>query len=247
MALTFNLETIAATDTLTLSPSYPAVADDIFSTTVNATATLTGTTAQTTAIKGSFHFKLDTTDNVDGSVAGDDVTYSYTANNWPELAIGAATVSVTPIQNVGDDGTANTAPTVAADMVRKIAFDITGGYSSSDIFSNEKSLRDHVNDRDSNVQSAIETILGTASNVNTIGRHIMEKFLNDSTRRAELFTEIAAKNNTATTTGVGAVCDFPLKANDVLVFSVAYTPTKDANIGGGTLQQRTYKIQLTLG
>ena len=69
MALTFNLETIAAEDTLTLSPSYPDVADDTFSTSVDATGDLSGTVAQTTAIKGSFHFKLDAVDALDGNVA----------------------------------------------------------------------------------------------------------------------------------------------------------------------------------
>jgi hypothetical protein len=246
MALTFNLETIAAEDTLTLSPTYPTVDDDTFSTAVNATADLTGSSAQTVELKGSFHFKLDAKDAADGNVASPDVTYSYTAGKWPELAIGSSTVTVGEMQKVGDDGTADTAPSLAADMVRKIAFDITGGYSASDIFTNEKSLRDHINARDTNVRTAIETILGDQDNINTIGRHLMEKFLNDATRREELFTEIAAKNTAASNTGEGVVCDFPLKANDILVFSVAYTPIK-TNLGGGALQKRTYKLQLTLG
>lgn len=246
MPLTFNLETIAAEDTLTLSPTYPTVDDDTFSTTVNATADLTGTNQQTVDLKGSFHFKLDAKDAVDGNVASPDVTYSYTADAWPELAIGSASVTDGEIQKVADDGTADSAPSLAADMVRKIAFDLTGGYSSSDIFTNEKSLRDHINERDTNVRAAIETILGDQDNINIIGRHLMEKFLNDADRREELFAEIAAKNTDATNTGIGVVCDFPLKKDDILVFSVAYTPIK-TNLGGGTLQKRTYKLQLTLG
>lgn len=246
MALTFNLETIAAEDTLTLSPTYPGVEDDSFDTNVDANADLDGTAAQTVELKGSFHFKLDAKDAADGNVDSPDVTYSYTAAKWPELAIGSSTVSLNEMQKVGDDGTADTAPTLAADMVRKIAFDITGGYSASDIFTNEKSLRDHINARDSNVRTAIETILSTQSNINTIGKHLMEKFLNDTTRREELFAEIAAKNASASNTGEGVVCDFPLKAADVLVFSVGYTPIK-TNLGGGALEKRTYKIALTLG
>lgn len=246
MALTFNLESIAAEDTLTLSPTYPSIDDDAFSTNVDATADLTGTAAQTVELKGSFHFKLDAKDAADGNVASPDVTYSYTANKWPELTIGEAVVNVGEMQKVADDGTADTAPSVAADMVRKIAFDITGGYSASDIFTNEQSLRDHINARDANIRTAIETILTDQNNINTIGRHLMEKILNDAQRREDLFTEIASKNTTAANTGIGVVCDFPLTAGDILVFSVAYTPIK-TNLGGGALQKRTYKLQLVLG
>ena len=250
MSLTFNLETIAAEDDLTVSPSYPAVHDDAFSTAVDATAELDGATGVTATMKLCFHFKLDTVDVVDAdgaaaAVAGSDVAYSYTAGQWPELAIGSALVTGSPIQNLADDDSEG-APSLAADMVRHIAKEITGGFSSSDIFSNEKSLRDHVNARDSNVQTAIEAILGVQSNIDIIGRHLMEKMLNDATRREDLFAEIAAKNTSANADGVGNVCDFPLKADDVFVFSVGYLPIKDAGVGGGNLTRRTYKIQLTL-
>ena len=251
MSLTFNLESIAADDTLTVSPTYPAVHDDAFDTTVNATAELDGATNVVATMIGCFHFKLDTTDVADAdgaaaAVAGSDVAYSYTADSWPELAIGSSLVTGNPIQNIKDDDDSEGAPSLAADMVRHIAKEITGGFSSSDIFSNEKSLRTHVNDRDSNVQAAIEAILGVQSNIDIIGRHLMEKMLNDASRREDLFAEIAAKNDTANANGVGNVCNFPLKADDVFVFSVGYLPIKGAGVGGGDLTRRTYKIQLTL-
>jgi hypothetical protein len=241
MALTFNLEGIDAASTLDVDPSYPAVTDDVFSTDVSANSIMTATDAQSVSLTGVFKFKTDSTDLSGGTVAADDVSYQY-AGTWPLLDFASAIVTNNPINpGADDDGLGNSNSIIEYDVVRSMAKDLTGGYFASDIFSNEKALREEVRSLNTDLQSAVQAILGTQATVDIIGRHLLEKCLNDATRREELFAKIATENSDNTAS--------PLKENDVLEFSVSYAPKTATGhgLGNNTITTRKYKVSLTLG
>ena len=245
MALTFNLEGIDAASTLDVDPSYPAVTDGVFSTDVSANSTMTATDAQSVSLTGVFKFKTDSTDLSGGTVAADDVSYQY-AGTWPLLDFASAIVATNQI-NPGADDDGNGNSIIEYDVVRSMAKDLTVGYFASDIFSNEKALRDEVRSLNTDLQSAVQTILGTQATVDIIGRHLLEKCLNDATRREDLFAKIAAANSDNTASP--AFIEFPLKANDVLEFSVSYAPKTATGhgLGNNTITTRKFKVSLTLG
>jgi hypothetical protein len=159
------------------------------------------------------------------------------------------------------------------DFVRNIAYQITGGYSASDIFSNEENLLQGVKDLDSTFQSLFTTILtDVITDTTTNGFrdvHEIKDLTQDaslykaaialftinsnsgpaSERLTDLFDDIKTASDAATvsTANVGPIT-VPLRfySGDKIALRLEYKNQDTNPIGNNILVPRSYKLLLNL-
>lgn len=205
---------------------------------------------------GMFQIKLDSSDILDASAS--DILYGVSADfAYPDVSYSKGTVST---GNMND--TAGYNQTLEYDLVRHLAYSVTGGYAAADIFSNEVSLRNDVVSRDAEFNASFQTVLDdletagfksvdnitNASSSELIAAvNLLTVTLNDSTgsyaRRTTILEDISAAG--ASVTGEIQV---PLKfvAGDQIVMRLNYQPQSETPIGANPISDRSYKVVATL-
>ncbi len=159
------------------------------------------------------------------------------------------------------------------DYVRNLAFQITGGYSASDIFTNEANLVQGVQDLDSTFQSLFTNIIvalltDTINNGHKSLPDIQNLTENDSVFKAaialftinvnsgasserltDLFDDIKTASDTATvSTGNVGPITVPLRfySGDKIAVRLVYKNQNTNPIGNNTIVPRSYKLLLNL-
>ena len=205
---------------------------------------------------GMFQIKLDSSDILDASAS--DILYGVSADfSYPDVSYSKGTVSTGNMNN-----TAGYNQTLEYDLVRHLAYSVTGGYAAADIFSNEVSLRNDVVSRDAEFNTSFQTVLDdletagfkTVDNITNASSpeliaavNLLTVTLNDSTssyaRRTTILEDISAAG--ASVTGEIQV---PLKfvAGDQIVMRLNYQPQSETPIGANPITDRSYKVVATL-
>ena len=159
------------------------------------------------------------------------------------------------------------------DYVRNLAFQITGGYSASDIFTNEANLVQGVQDLDSTFQSLFTNIIvalltDTINNGHKSLPDIQNLTENDSVFKAaialftinvnsgasserltDLFDDIKTASDAATvSTGNVGPITVPLRfySGDKIAVRLVYKNQNTNPIGNNTIVPRSYKLLLNL-
>ena len=159
------------------------------------------------------------------------------------------------------------------DYVRNLAFQITGGYSASDIFTNEANLVQGVQDLDSTFQSLFTNIIvalvtDTINNGHKSIPDIQNLTENDSVFKAavalftinvnsgasserltDLFDDIKTASDAATvSTGNVGPITVPLRfySGDKIAVRLVYKNQNTNPIGNNTIVPRSYKLLLNL-
>lgn len=159
------------------------------------------------------------------------------------------------------------------DYVRNLAFQITGGYSASDIFTNEENLVQGVQDLDSTFQSLFTNIIvalvtDTINNGHKSIPDIQNLTENDSVFKAaialftinvnsgasserltDLFDDIKTASDAATvSTGNVGPITVPLRfySGDKIAVRLVYKNQNTNPIGNNTIVPRSYKLLLNL-
>ena len=210
---------------------------------------------------GMFQIKLDSSDILDASAS--DIYYGVSADfAYPDVSYSKGTVSTGNMNN-----TTGYNQTLEYDLVRHLAYSVTGGYAAADIFSNEVSLRNDVVSRDAEFNTSFQTVLDdletagfkTVDNITNASSseliaavNLLTVTLNDNgqygtgsnyARRTTLLEDISAAG--ASVTGEIQV---PLKfvAGDQIVMRLNYQPQTETPIGANPISDRSYKVVATL-
>ena len=211
----------------------------------NAEATMTGAEhGQSTVLKSFFRWKTDSVDldDVAGNMESEDIEFDVSggAASWPLIAVSTANVTAaTSIDLSGDQ-------TIDHDMVRHIAFKVTGGHRGADVFKNEVPLRDAVTALDATVKANVVLKLTTA-NIKLIGSRLLAQMLatdangSDTARRQAVQAKIADRG-----ANVFDWMTLPFLTDDKMAFVVRYSPKTDKPLESGTITERSYKVTLTL-
>jgi hypothetical protein len=159
------------------------------------------------------------------------------------------------------------------DYVRNLAFQITGGYSASDIFTNEENLVQGVQDLDSTFQTLFTSILTSIITDTTNNGYKSIDEIQDltengslfkaaialftinvnsgstSSRLTELFDDIKTASDAATvSTGNVGPITVPLRfySGDKIAVRLVYKNQNTTPIGNNTIVPRSYKLLLNL-
>jgi hypothetical protein len=191
-----------------------------------------------------------------------DATKLYSALNGtssgPNLAFSDIDVSINMINSTATDNT------IKDDVVRNMAYQITGGYGASDIFNNEAALISDVEGKNTDLNNAIKSDLesyigGSSGDVDPSGNlNMFDRALNnlfaviiddddesDGTpgRRTLLFNELNdVSGNGSTTNSV----HLKFASTDVLTFKVSYKPATPQPTNAGSVDTRSYRVVLPL-
>tara|TARA_B100000902_G_scaffold391818_1_gene443114 strand:- start:287 stop:1150 length:864 start_codon:yes stop_codon:yes gene_type:complete len=211
--------------------------------------------ASATDFDGMFQIKLDSSDILDASAS--DILYGVSADyTFPTLAYSSGTVGTGKMNS-----TAGYNQALEYDLVRHLAYSVTGGYAAADIFSNEASLRADVVSRDAEFNTSFQGVLtdlsATFADIASITAasdpeliaavNLLTVTLNDSddsyARRSALLTDISSAG-----TAVTGQIQVPLKfvAGDKLVMKLNYEPNARTPIGANSISDRSYKVVVTL-
>jgi hypothetical protein len=197
-----------------------------------------------------FFFRTDDEDVADDD---EDILYRTNPSRWNagnSISFSNATVSLANL--VGGDATALTHNTIQYDFVRHMASSITGGYASTDIFSNETALRNAVVATNEGINTSIQTGLttgGTEStpltstdhSKNNVSRTILLKLLSGN-----VFTQSRVHTVMHNRTNADTWMTVPFMAGDSFVIKVNYKPNNATPLGENIISDRSYKIQLRL-
>lgn len=201
--------------------------------------------------------------NVDSVTPSEDEPKTFTLNasvlynalnsgtDAPNLVFSDIDVSINMI-NAGAS-----ANTIKDDVVRNMAFQITGGYGASDIFNNEAALISDVESKNTDLNNAIKTDLESyiggatgdvdpSGNLNMFDRALNNLFavvIRDSDRRLDLFNELHDASGNGTTTNSVSL---KFASTDVLTFKVSYKPNLTTPTGAGSIDTRSYRVVLPL-
>ncbi len=229
---------------------------------VSAVAVLSGVSAE--SLDGFIILNTNTTTPSNG----DPKTFTINANvlysvldgstNEPNIESSDVIVTTQPINSAAESNT------IKDDVVRSLAYQITGGYGASDIFANENLLIDDIDDLDNIINDKIAEFLDPIAAVSEIdassNNNIFERLLNnlfsviindddesDGTpgRRTLLYNLL----NDASGNGNNTTISAPLKfvSGDVLTFRIVYNPaTSIFATNGVTIHPRSYRIVLPL-
>ena len=216
--------------------------------------------ASATDFDGMFQIKLDSSDILDASAS--DILYGVSADyTFPSLAYSSGTVGTGKMNS-----TAGYNQALEYDLVRHLAYSVTGGYAAADIFSNEADLRADVVSRDAEFNTSFQGVLSdlsatftdvasitAASDPELIAAvNLLTVTLNDDgqygtgsnyARRTTLLTDISAAG-----TSVTGQIQVPLKfaVGDKLVMKLNYEPNSRTPIGANSISDRSYKVVVTL-
>ena len=173
--------------------------------------------------------------------------YAVDISNWNKNDNVLYSNSLILSNNVG--GSRYISPSIKTDYVRHISSSVTGGYNSSDLFSNENSLKQEVidldDDLDNFIKSKLESLGGTLSNPitdisnNLVRNSIILPLLNSSEcgRIKNLFTE-----NRDTTQWMSV----PLYQGDTIEFEINYKPVHPSPLGDNIISDKKYTIRINL-
>jgi hypothetical protein len=215
---------------------------------MDATATLDLPAAN---FNNLFFFRTDDDDVADDD---DDIVYRTDPAAWNAgnvIPFSDATVAVADLVG-GDNAAALTLNTLQYDFVRHMAASITGGYSSTDIFSNETDLRNSVAATDNSIKTSIEAGLATGGTTSVplisanhtkenVSRTILLRLLGGN-----VFTQSRVHAVMHNRTSASAWLYVPFMAGDSFVVKVNYTPNTDTPLGENVITPRSYKIVLRL-
>lgn len=251
---TFELLGFDASNSLTVDPSFAQAIAQAAG--LGAVDAIVDVSVAASSFDGMFQIKLDSSDILDASAS--DIYYGVSADfSYPDLSYSAGTVSTGNMNS-----TAGYNQTLEYDLVRHLAYRVTGGYAAADIFSNEAALRADVASRDGDFNTSFQTVLDgletagfkTVDNITNSSSseliaavNLLTVTLNDSTssyaRRTTLLSDISSAG--ASVTGEIQV---PLKfvAGDQLVLRLNYEPNSATPIGANTITDRSYKVVITL-
>ena len=256
---TFELLGFDISHDLTVDPSFAQAVAQAAG--VGAVDAVVDMDVSATDFNGMFQIKLDSSDILDASAS--DIFYGVSADYaYPDLSYSAGTVSTGNMNS-----TTGYNQILEYDLVRHLAFRVTGGYAAADIFSNEVALIIDVASRDAEFNTSFQTILDgletagfktinditNASNSELIAAvNLLTVTLNDNgqygtgsdyARRTTLLSDIA----TAGASETGEI-QVPLKfvAGDQLIMRLNYEPNSSTPIGANTITDRSYKVVITL-
>ena len=274
----FELTDLDTSGAIAIDPSF-ALALDTLAGLPDCDATLEFDAALS-AFQGLFSFQTDSSD-VTNAVA-DDILYRVNRpsdDTYNDISAGAGSLSVGSFFNaltfsdaIVKSGNVNAGYAnqhVKYDFVRHLAKEITGGYSSSDIFTNEAELVNGVVALDATLGDTFNTDISAAAvaqngaseflpsnNASSFVRAAHALFnvnLQTSGRQTQLLADIAqASTNVATTNAAGetvvGALKIPLRfsAGDRLAVRLVYKP-KGAFAGNSvTPANRSYKVLFKL-
>lgn len=253
---------------LTEDPSFSLAVVDQLETDVSAVALSNQTLSATTLNTGFVKIITDSTDLTDYTATDIsfqlDPQYFFSAFSDGGNGVGAGTNSNPNIVFSDADvkkGGINsffTSQKIKEDVVRNIAYQITGGYAAADIFDNEAALvADVVNvdngngsgvdDLNAQVTAAIDATAYTnqfkADNasdlVHTAVNNLLAINLGDTDGRLNDLMSDLSGNADGSSTNEGIL---RFKGGDMITMKVTYTPATATPTNAGTIDPRSYRI-----
>lgn len=243
---------------LTLDPSFSIAVEDQLANDVSAIAVLPSIQASTLNgfIKLNVDSKTPSTNDPKTFRIDPSILYQGLGGTATEPGINFSTdadVTVSMINSVA------TEQTIQADVIRNLAFQITGGYGASDIFNNEAALIADVGSKDGLINTEIQTNLdsyvsnnadanndidasGGTDTFDKVLNNLFAVVINDPTRRSDLFTSLLSSD-----TATENLVDLKFDAGDVITFKVSYVPkTATFSTNSATIDTRSYRVVLPL-
>ena len=276
----FELADLDLSGVVNVDPSFAAVLESISTAGLPDCDATLEFDASLSAFQGLFSFQTDSSDVND--VSSEDVlfrvnkpsddTFNDISSGTGSLNVGTFFTDLSFSDAVVKSGKVNAAYSqqqVKYDFVRHLAKEITGGYSSSDIFTNETELVNGVVALDSTLGSSFNTDIsstannqspdflpydGTNSSSYVRAAHgLYNVNLQTSGRQAQLLTDISnASYNITTTDGNGVTSTRPLNiplrfsSGDRLAVRIVYRPKGQFGGNGVTPSDRSYKVLFRL-
>ena len=262
----FEITAFDTSGTLSLDPTFDtAIQQDLGLADCSAIAVLD---VSLSAFNSIFSFQSDSDDLDDLSV--NDLKFgiaSGASTIFSNILYSYGTVVEQQINSYYDN------QSIYDDYVRNLAFQITGGYSASDIFTNEANLVQGVQDLDSTFQSLFTNIIvalltDTINNGHKSLPDIQNLTENDSVFKAaialftinvnsgasserltDLFDDIKTASDAATvSTGNVGPITVPLRfySGDKIAVRLVYKNQNTNPIGNNTIVPRSYKLLLNL-
>jgi hypothetical protein len=207
-----------------------------------------------------FLFRTDDIDVMD--TQGSDIEYATNDTKWnagavvkfseSELTTGTAVAHATSLFDA-------TQMQLAYDYVRHLAKEVTGGYASSDIFSNEVALRDVVVAADTTLDTSIRTKLRTMGEAiagattmtsstfdrdsdTNISYSILSQLLSQNLHTQNRVHSILHSRTAGSTQWMA----IPMIAGDSLVVKVNYSQSNSSPLGDAVIADRSYRVTLHL-
>lgn len=235
--------------------------------------------ASLSAFQGLFSFQTDSSDVND--VSSEDVlfrvnkpsddTFNDISSGTGSLNVGTFFSDLSFSESTVKSGNVNASypqQQLKFDFVRHLAKEITGGYSSSDIFTNETDLVNAVADLDATLGTSFNTdisaasegqssdflpFLGSSSSSYVKAAHgLYNVNLQTSGRQAQLLTDIsnASANVTTTVNGESSTraINVPLRfaSGDRIAVRIVYKPNGVFSGNNVTPSERSYKVLFRL-
>lgn len=227
--------------------------DPAFPTAVGGTVTghhfELGLTMAASSFDNVFYFNT-TNPELTSDVTDNDMEFYTNSANWPTIVFSDGTIT---------DGSQDVSKYLVSHTTKHIgpaflAFEITGGYNNSDIFSNEDDLKSQYVTLDASLKTAIvakldlggvtgsrksnTTAEAVASNVS---REVLLSLLNgDSTAVQRVNTLLAAKADQADDVAL------TFATNDKIIFLVTYTVGDITTPGTNNVNDQKFKVTITL-
>lgn len=241
-------------------PSFSIAIEDQFAADVSAVAVLPDISASN--LDGFITLKTDsrTPENPEAATFALDTSILYsalsdgTSTTQPALSYSDAVVEIQSINSVA------TSNQIKHDVVRSLAFQITGGYAASDIFNNESALVADVASLNGTIDDAIADSLnsyitskGGATDIDASGgtepfdkvlKNLFTVVVNNTTRGTALLDDLSA-NSSSDNLETSAHLKFA--AGDVITFRVVYHPAVTTfATNNATINPRSYRVVLPL-
>lgn len=248
---------------LTEDPSFSLAVVDQLETDVSAVALSSQTLSATTLNSGGFvKIFTDSTDLTDE--AATDISFQL----FPDVFCTAFTGGQAGDPNIafsdaevkkGGINSSFNSQKIKEDVVRNIAFQITGGYAAADIFNNEADLvadvvnvDDGSNDVSGNLNTEVYNQINvaaytsqfkatnTSDRVHTAVNNLLAINLGDTTdgRLNALMSDLSG-NADGLSTNEGIL---RFKAGDMITMKVTYTPATATPTNAGTIDPRSYRV-----
>ena len=247
---------------LNTDPSFSLAVVDQLETDVSAVALSSQTLSATTLNSGFVKIFTDSTDLTDD--AATDISFQLFPDVFctafsggqagdPNIAFSDADVKKGGINSFFDN------QKIKEDVVRNIAFQITGGYAAADIFNNEAALvADVVNvdDGSNGVSGNLNTEVynqindaaytskfkatNTSDRVHTAVNNLLAINLGDTTdgRLSDLMADLSGNpDGSSTNDGI-----LRFKVGDMITMKVTYTPKTATPTNAGTIDPRSYRV-----
>jgi len=244
--------------TLGLDPSFAATIEDQLATDASAVAVLTGIFSaatlngnKSTDTPSFISIQTDSAD-LDGT-AGTDPDVSFVINT--SIITNALTGATFSGANVvaGNINTLLSNQEIKHDVVRHLAFQITGGYAAADIFDNETALVDSVATQDSDVETQISSSLASVSGTKLFSdlqsadaafaraaKNLYAANVNDTTRLGAIYTDFETDSYQNDTNNSA---NLRFNAGDVISMRINYVPfSRNPTGNNANIDDRSYRV-----